>query len=82
MALALVGCTHDNTIGHGDIYIVGHQGKVCTGTLEMHSNIVPFHPLLRVVCDNGIIVADVKNISIRSDSSRIDASKYEEVFGK
>ena len=84
MALALVGCTHDNTIGHGDIYIVGHQGKVCTGTLEMHSNIVPLQhqPLLRVVCDNGIIIADVKNISIRSDSSHTDASKYEEVFDK
>lgn len=84
MALALVGCNYDNKIGHGDIYIVGRQGKVCTGTLEVHGNIMPLQRQLmfRVVCDNGVKIADVKNVSIHCDSANVNASKFEEVFGK
>lgn len=84
MALALVGCSYDKKIGHGDIYIAGHPGKVCTGILELTGTPMPFYHQLvfLVTCDNGVKIADVKNVSFRSDSSTVDASKFEEVFGK
>lgn len=76
----LTGCNDEDTVGHGDVYVAGHQGKLCTGTLKVRTFIVSY--AFFVECDNGISVVDLKNLTLRHKDSKIDSTVYQEMFGK
>jgi len=76
----LTGCNDDDTVGHGDVYVAGHQGKLCTGTLKAHTFIFTY--AFYVECDNGVSVVDLKNLAFRHKDSKIDSTVFKEMFEK
>lgn len=76
----LTGCNSEDTVGHGDVYVAGHQGKLCTGTLKVQSFLFTY--AVFVECDNGVSVLDLKNIAFRHKDSKGDSTVYQEMFGK
>ena len=76
----LTGCNSEDTVGHGDVYVAGHQGKLCTGTLKVQTFIFAY--AFFVECDNGVSVLDLKNIAFRHQDSKTDTTVYQEMFGK
>lgn len=85
MAFALVtltGCVQEDSIGHGDIYVAGHNGKVCTGDLKLVQIGLPVFGHLMFVgyCDNGIKIMDMKNVTLYHDAVKVDSTKFQEIF--
>lgn len=76
----LTGCNNEDTIGHGDVYVAGHQGKLCTGTLKVQTFIFAY--AVFVECDNGVTILDLKNIAFYHKDSKADSTVYQEMFGK
>lgn len=78
----LTGCVQEDSIGHGDIYIAGHNGKLCTGELKFFQAGGLFNAYRTIVayCDNGVNIMDVKNVTIRSNGSKVDSTKFQEIF--
>jgi predicted small secreted protein len=76
----LTGCNSEDTIGHGDIYVAGHQGKLCTGTLKLKTLFITH--ILYAECDNGVNILDMKNVSLYHNNVKADSLAFQEVFGK
>ena len=76
----LTGCNSEDTVGHGDVYVAGHQGKLCTGTLKVQTFILTY--ALFVECDNGVSILDLKNVAFHHKDSKADSTVYQEIFGK
>ena len=78
----LTGCVREDSIGHGDIYVAGHNGKLCTGELKLAQVGIPINAYRTIVayCDNGVKIIDVKNVSLHHKDSNVDSTKFQEIF--
>lgn len=78
----LTGCAQEKSIGHGDIYVAGHNGKVCTGELKLAQIGLPVIGRLMILgrCDNGVNILDMKNVTLYHDANKIDSTKFQEIF--
>ena len=76
----LTGCNDEDTVGHGDVYVAGHQGKLCTGTLKVQTFIFTY--AFFVECDNGVKVVDLKNLTFYHKDVKVDSTVFQEMFGK
>ena len=78
----LTGCTLEESIGYGDIYVAGHNGKLCTGELKFTQIGILINAYSTFVahCDNGVNIMDVKNVSLYHKDSKADSTKFQEIF--
>ena len=78
----LTGCVQEDSIGHGDIYVAGHNGKLCTGELKFFQagGLVNAYRTIVAYCDNGVNIMDMKNVTIRGNGSKVDSTKFQEIF--